>query len=256
MHGFLFKKNLLNYMMIKFEDYKFMQLGGNCAWLAMQDRATRIRGPMDNTILFGVNGIKLLIENKFYNFIKNTPFTKKLRTTGIFEGDYPWFSTFPNNTVRFVHNEPKGEHFFKNLKKRCDTFNTFLKKVKENKYYYFIITLNQEMLEWQTGKIKDNKKLFDIIKYLNKIHLLDKVIFIGCKVVKIDYNCFDYYLKEIDILKLKKQFLDFHYIEITDVNIWDQAHAEEEFKNKVTNLLTNLPQSKIKSYLGSNQWGI
>ena len=247
---------------MKFEDYKFMQLGGNCAWLAMIDRQKRIRGPMDNTILFGVNGIKLLIEDKFYDFIRTKKFEKKKRPPGHFNGDYDYFSTFPDNTVRYVHNEPKGEHFLKNLKQRCNNFNDFLKKVKTNPHYYLVITLNQEMLEWQTGKIKNNNKLFDIIKYLNKINLLNKVIFIGCKVVSIDFNCFDYYLKENDILKIKKQFPDFYYIEITDVNVWDQTHAEEEFKEKILKIITKIEadlkekENKDTTYLGYKLWGL
>ena len=202
---------------MKFEDYKFMQLGGNCAYLAYQSNDRRIRGPMDNNILLGVNCIKLLVSNKLYDFVKTTKFETKPRPLGYRAGDCEVFSTFPNDTLRFVHNIPSGERFFTNFKQRCVNFNNFLKKVKTDNKYYFIITLNQAFIELGTGKFKNNK-LDEIIKFLKKYGILNKVIFIGTRATKNKYKkLFNYYIKDIN--KYMQKVGKFTYIEMLNVDV-------------------------------------
>lgn len=250
---------------MKFEDYKFMQLGGNCAYLGFQSDKKRIRGPMDNTIIFGVNCIKLLFNNKLYDFVKNTKFISKPRPKS-FKLDCPVFSTFPNDTVRFVHNIPEGEKFFTNFKQRCENFNNFFKKVKTDDKYYFIITINQIFAELDTGKLKNNK-LDEIIKFLRKTKLLDKTIFVGTRATKKEYKkLFNYYIKDIN--KYKQKVGNINYIEMLDVDIWPQSSKDTQlqFKKKISVLLTQLEQkNRLKktnnkthssTYLGYNYFGI
>ena len=56
---------------MKFEDLKFMSIGSNCVFIACFEKTKRLRGPLDNTSLKSINGLKLLIENNLYDFIKN-----------------------------------------------------------------------------------------------------------------------------------------------------------------------------------------
>ena len=57
---------------MKFEDLQFMSIGSNCVYLACFDKKIRLKGPLDNTALKGVNGLKLAINNKLYDFVKET----------------------------------------------------------------------------------------------------------------------------------------------------------------------------------------
>lgn len=216
---------------------------------------------MDNNILSGVNCIKLLLENKFYTFIKDTPYETKLRQQGFFKGDCKYLSVFPNNTLRYVHNIPSGDHFFENLAKRCENFNNFYKKVKCDPRYYFIITLNQDMIEYKTGNLKKNNTLINIINYLKEINLFNKVIFVGSRVKTIKYDAFDYYLNDNSYALIKKLFPDINYIEVADVDVWNQAKAEYNFKIQINRLMAkkNITESNHKkqvSYLGYDYLGI
>ena len=57
---------------MKFEDCKFMALGGNCASMYLLGGNIRIRGPVDNVVIEKYNAIKLLFENKYLDAIKTT----------------------------------------------------------------------------------------------------------------------------------------------------------------------------------------
>lgn len=219
---------------MNFEDLKFMSIGSNCVFLACFDRKARLKGPVDNVSLKGVNALKLLFENKFYSFIYNTTPVKRHKNSNEFKkGDCEYETTYPNNTVSFIHNIPEGEHFFNNLKTRCDALMAFLPEVKTNPNAWLIFTLNGNFVKYGMGTlVLDNLK--NCLLYLKDINILHKVIIIGSKVKDSDYKVFNHYLNNDSLNKLSVDIKEpINYLELTDVNAWEPAETQKQFKLKI-----------------------
>lgn len=216
-----------------FENYKFMSIGSNCVFLACFDKATRLKGPVDNTSLKSVNGLKLVIENKLYDFVKNTPSTKRHKNENEYrKGDCEWETIYPNRTLSFVHNTPDNEHFFVNFKARCDALSDFISKAKTDNNYWLIFTLNGNFVKYNTGELILNN-LEEVLSYLKDIGLLSKTIIIGSRVIDSYYKVFDHHLNKESFNYIKTKFKTLNYIELNDVNAWEPEDTIKQFKEKI-----------------------
>lgn len=208
--------------------YEFMQLGGNCACIGYLGK-NRLKGPVDNVILKTTNLIKLLIENKYYDYLYNNTPTLSKRTPG-WDGDSPFFYQYPD--VWIAHHNPQQEKYKKELKERIQRFNDFLKQVRETNTHFFTINLNEFMIDKGNHTLKKNT-LKEILEYLQKISLLDKVIFISTK-LKTKNNPWDYYsdnaYRLLDLFKAK-------HITIIDNDIWETKESEQQFELKAEDII-------------------
>jgi len=203
---------------MNFEDYKFMSIGSNCVFLACLDKSVRLRGPVDNTSLKSVNGLKLVVEDKLYDFIKNTTPTKRHKNENEYKkGDCEWETAYPDKTLSFVHNIPEGEHFFNNFKLRCQALADFIPKAKTDNKYWLIFTLNGNFVKYNTGELIMNN-LEEVLAYLKETGLLSKTIIIGSRVINSDYKVFDHHLNRESFNHIKNTFKTLNYIELNDVN--------------------------------------
>ena len=222
---------------MKFEDLKFMSIGSNCVYLACFDKKTRLKGPVDNVSLKSVNGLKLLIENKLYEFVKNNEAQRRHKNDNEFRpGDCEWETLYPNKTICFVHNIPDGDKFFAEFKTRCDNLTNFLIDVKQNNNKWLIFTLNGNFVKYHTGELIENN-LSEVLQYLAEMGLLSKTLIIGSRVLKSDYKVFDHHLNRASFNKIKEQFSHLNYIELNDVNAWEPEDTIKQFKEKMPNFV-------------------
>ena len=154
--------------------YKFMQIWGSCVDLYVLGE-NALKGPVDNLLTKNKKVIKLLVEDKYLEYIKTATFEETERPVG-FEGDSP--IAYDTPIVRIVHNNPLLERYIKRTEERCNRLKEFLAEVKTNKNYFLIYSLNSFDINRKTHKLK-GKVLVENIEYLKSIGLLDKVIFIG-----------------------------------------------------------------------------
>ena len=219
--------------MINFKDLQFMSIGSNCVYLACFDRKTRLKGPMDNAVIKSVNGLKLVINNELYDFVKNTASQRRHKNSNEFRpGDCEWETIYPNRTICFVHNIPEGDKFFAEFKIRCDRLAEFLTDVKENDNKWLIFTLNGNFVKYHTGELIENS-LEEVFTYLSEIGLLSKTIIIGSRVLKSEYKVFDHHLNRESFNKLKEKFSQINYIELNDVNAWEPDNTIKQFNEKM-----------------------
>ena len=219
--------------MIKFEDLKFMSIGSNCVFLACFDKKVRLKGPLDNTSLKSVNGLKLAINNDLYTFVKSNIPQKRHKNANEFRtGDCEWETTYPNKTLCFVHNIPEGNKFFTEFKIRCDRLTEYLTDIKENKNKWLIFTLNGNFVKYNTGELIENN-LSDVLNYLSEVSLLSKTIIIGSRVLQSDYKVFDHHLNRKSFNEIKEKFPHLNYIELNDVNAWEPENTIKQFKEKI-----------------------
>lgn len=219
---------------MKFEDYKFMQLFGNCACIAYLGE-NRIRGPVDNVIATDVSLIKLLL---FGNYIEalNTTNYEKTRHGVYFDGDSPWQYTFP--FVKILHNNPMTEKYKQEVLKRIDTLKKFYKKVLINDKYFFTITLNEALVDKNIHTI--NKKLIStLLKYLKELKILHKCIFIGTRA----NNKWNFWAG--DFSKFIKEY-NLKYFEINNLDLKNKIVAYNQFKTKFLELFKNTNKHKEK----------
>ena len=146
---------------------QFMQVYGNCA-ITFFLHDTRIRGPVDNIVLKSKEGIRLLVENKYFDYIKKTIENNAFKITPripSFDGDLD--TAYDTNIVRIVHNNPLEPKYLKNLKIRCDNLKEFLKNIN-NKNNYLIYTINLCDVGIKTHKLIGNH-FEENVKYLKNL---------------------------------------------------------------------------------------
>lgn len=224
---------------MNFEDLKFMSIGSSCVYLACISKDVRLRGPVDNIKLKNIKALKILLENRFFDYIKNTSYKTTRKKLGDFQkGDCEIISDFPDDTFTYIHNLPSGDHFFNNLKIRCDNLKEFLNKVTKDDNSWLLFSLSGSYVEYGTGKLINNQ-LYQILSYLKDKNLLNKTILIGSHWKTINYKIFNHYLNKESINQLRKTF-NFNYIELDDVDYRFPKETQKQFKNKVINLLNNL----------------
>lgn len=156
---------------------QFMQIYGNCA-ITFFLHDTRIRGPVDNIVLKNKEGIKLLVEDKYFEYIKDTIKNNAFKITPripSFKGDLD--TAYDTNIVRIVHNNPFEAKYLENLKIRCKNLKEFLNNIN-NKDNYLIYTINLRDVGIKTHKLIGNH-FEENVKYLKKLGLLDKTIFVA-----------------------------------------------------------------------------
>lgn len=198
---------------MKVNEFKFMQLCGNCACLGYLGK-DRIKGPVDNVVGNGTELIKALINSTYLNEILAGPLKIKKREPS-FEGDCENEYHFKSGII--CHNDPTKEKYQKHLSDRLQDFQNHLNLVKTDSNYYFTINLNEWYIDKKTQTLIENR-LEDSIIFLKEVGILDKVIFIGTKYGKKKRLWFHYYSDEVNPL-IKKYNLK--YIDLFDVDVRD-----------------------------------
>lgn len=225
--------------MSKFENLKFMSIGGCCLSVYVLGK-DRIRGPIDNALIFNKKTIELIINNQYYSYIKHHKPTKTKKANIV-----PWEPEFNyeyQDIVRIVHNDVELPKFMPELKRRVNNFNDFWLDFKTNPKKFLIFTIPYSMLKSDKSGLLNNY-LEDIIVYFKEIGILDKVIFIGGKQSprvekQVWYNN---YLTEQDLMYLKTKY-NIKYIELNNLIITRLGAAEKEkvfkqFKDKVMEVI-------------------
>ncbi len=224
---------------MKWSDLKLMAIGGCCLSVFILKK-DRIPGPVDNTLLFNVESIKLLLTNKYYSYIKHHTPIKTLKANRVpWEPDYNY--EFPK-IVRIVHNNIEEPKFMPELKKRVNNLNKFWETFSTDRTKFFIFSIPYSMINQDSGQL-ENRFLEEIIQYFKDLNILDRVIFVGCKKSnKVENNVwYDNYLLPNDLNYLKDKY-NIKYLELTDVIITRKGLTEKEklyiqFKQKLAKLL-------------------
>lgn len=210
---------------MKFEDLKFMSIGGNCAPIGFLGK-DRIRGPVDN--LAGVKGkvcFECLFDDTFLDDFKKQPIIQD-RVPG-FPNDSDKAYIYEHYTV--CHNNPLEEKYQIEIKKRFDRFKDFYTSIQHSDYY-FTYSLNTEISK-RENKIQNLPLLEKEIQLLKDLNVLHKTIFVGTKNVKIKNN-WNFYAKEFTTV-----FPDVLYVELEDLNVFNPDKALKQFKQKIEKLL-------------------
>jgi len=222
---------------MKWSDLKLMAIGGNCASMYLLGGDKRIHGPFDNIVVEKVNALKLLFENKYLEYIKNSQCTK-IDTPHPKEGE-PKFSSIFDCGVTIIHNDPKTDRYLETLQVRINNFNAFYKNLSTN--YFFIFVLNQRTTYYGTKQLRGTL-LVDILEYLKSIKLLDKTIFIGteeAKDVTDPWTYYNYSLNDNDLKYLRSKY-QLNYIQLNDLNLQSEEgkiEAHNQFKKKLVSYL-------------------
>lgn len=211
-------------MCLKFSDLKFMSIGSNCADIGFLGR-NRPRGPVDN--MRGRNThpcFQCLLEGTFLKEFTKIPKQEPKEKT--FEGDTE--ISYIYDSYEVVHNNPLDRKFKETLEKRYQYFKDFYKNIHKPNYY-FTFSLNHEILK-ENHSVKKSL-VEEEIALLKKHNILNKTIFIGTKLIK-RTGSFDFYSNDF-----KKMFPQVLYIELEDINLFDTTSTQEQFKNKIIDLL-------------------
>lgn len=223
--------------MIKFEDYKFMSIGGNCANIYLLGGQNRIKGPIDNVLIEKVGAIQLLFENKYYNYVKNKPVKLTPKAP---QGNDPLFSSAYFAGMTMPHNNPKTEKYLDGLKIRLETFNQFYTELKQPKNHNFFIFVLNNRTNYYNQKMLRGTLLVDILNYLKSLNLLDKVIFIGTTEdtsLKLNWSYYNYSLNKADLKKLQATY-NLNYFEVNNLNLETldgKLAAAKQFKDAFMN---------------------
>lgn len=165
--------------MIKFEELKFMSIGGGCLALYLLGK-DRLPGPIDNVLIKTDKAVKLLLDSQYLEYIKSNKKKKILKNHDYKDWqEIPYLYNYEDNLV-IIHNDPTTEKYLKNLNIRLKNFYNFYKKVKTNPEYYFIFTIPYSMIGHNTHE-QINNRLEKLILLFKKYNLLDKVVFITGK---------------------------------------------------------------------------
>lgn len=196
----------------------FFYIGGNCADIGFLGD-NRIKGPVDNMI--GINGLlstKSLFEQTIISEFHQKPSVIK-----------PWKKTVdtdPGKThiyknYQVVHNIPTEQKFLDNLEKRFNAFLTFYEQLKSESNLFFIYHIN----EYDMNKKKHivYKNFYKGIEYLQKIGILDKLIIVQTKNIKLN-NTWNYNHPEITKFCNKKHIKNI---------IFEDNSLFDEDRNKV-----------------------
>lgn len=209
---------------MKFEDLKFMSLGGNCAALALLGKE-RIRGPVDN--LAGVKN-KLCFES-----LLNDTFLKDFEKTPIISDRVPNFEKDSDKQYTYehyavCHNNPTTEKFKLEIEKRYNNFKDFYAQISETDHY-FIYCLNTEISK-ASHTVQNPKLLKAEIDFLKKKNILQKVIFVETKT---DNKKSNWNFWAEDLAKFKIPL----HVRIYDLDIWNPEKTQTQFKEKICELL-------------------
>lgn len=215
----------------------FIALGGCCLSVYVLG-PERIKGPVDNVLLFNKNSLELLLNNKYYSYIKHhDPIRSKKANIVPWEPEFNY--EYPD-MVRVVHNNVDDPKFKPELKKRVNVFNRFYQKFKTDKSKYFIFCIPYSMVN--KGELIDNR-LEECIQLLQEYKVLDRTIFIGArKSNKVEKDVwYDNYLTYENVTYLKTKY-NIKYIELKDVIITRKGQKQKnklklQFIQKVNKLL-------------------
>ena len=223
--------------MINFEDCKFMSLGGNCTNIYLLGWKNRLKGPIDNVLIEKVGAIQLLLENNYYNYVKNKPVKLTPKAP---QGNDPLFSSSYFAGMTMLHNDPKTEKYLNELKTRIEVFNQFYTELKQPKNNNFFIFVLNNRTNYYGQKTLRGTLLIDILEYLKKLKILNKVIFIGTSedpALKLTWSYYNYSLNMKDLDKLQTTY-NLNYFEVNNLNLETQEGklaAAKQFKNSFIN---------------------
>ena len=222
---------------MKYDVNNFIAIGGCCLSVYVLG-PQRIKGPVDNVLIFNKNALDLLLNNKYYSYIKHhTPL--KTRKANIVPWE-PEFNYEYTDFVRIVHNNVEDSKFKPELKKRVNIFNKFYNEFKSDKNKHFIFTIPYSMVD--NGKLID-KKLEECIILLKEYNILNRTIFIGSKKSdKVNWKVWYNNYLDLESLNYLSAKYNIKYLELNDVIITRKGYQQkiklqEQFINKISNFL-------------------
>ena len=218
-------------------NYEFMSIGTNCGPIEYLG-PKRNKGPVDNVVIRDAWAIKYLVDNNYYNYICNEKNFNIVKPSYHTFGPNEWFIY---QYVKIIHNDPRLQSYKDELKKRCEAFNQFLTKVRENDNYYFTLTLNEDSVDTTTHCLKD-RSLYWILEYLKKENLLNKTIFVQLHSDGIPHgqycNCY------INDIKWWREQYDLKVIDLYTIgNHINSSELQEQFRRQVIKLLSKINQN-------------
>lgn len=220
---------------MKYNKDKFMSIGGYCLNLWVLGK-NRIRGPIDNVLMISAETIKLLLENKYYSYLKHHTPCKMPRK------DLPERYCFQyDNLVQIYHNNVYSEKFKPELKKRVNNLNKFYKNLLTNKDYYFVFCIPHTWVDINNGELKNNE-LEKCILYFKQYNILDKIIFIGNRqAISIKPNMWYNTYLNTDVLDYFIENYQIKYLELSDTIIEKNNNKKiEEIHKQFIKKLKNL----------------
>jgi len=212
------------------ENYKFMQLSGNCACIGYLGK-NRLKGPVDNVVTNGSGCIELLLSGQYYKSIiqwADKAIVTKRNPNFIGDSEVAYKFKY----VQIVHNNPTLPAYQEELQKRYDTFLSFFEDVKTDRVSYFTINLNENDVDRLTHKLNRGQVL-NIIDCLKKYNILDKVIFISTQ-HSLATSWWNFYSSEFNSLAKE---LGLKHVIITDLDYTENTH--DQFYKKVKELIRN-----------------
>ena len=161
------------------ENLKFMSIGSNCYGMAYMGEQ-RVRGPIDNVLaLKGLSSSISLFEGTLENEILNT-------TPKVYDKTNPsqFDVTFKYENFWIVHNDVRTKEFKEEFHKRIQNFEEFRKNINLPDHW-FVYNLGQFDVKFTDGIGKGENTehptefFLNGLKYITKLGILDKIIFVG-----------------------------------------------------------------------------
>lgn len=205
-------------MSLKFSDLKFMSIGGNCADTYFLGK-DRIRGPVDNLYFEkGLENVFDVLDGKILREIISRKFEIK-------KSGNDTLRIYPCR-IRVVHNDPFQKEYIEEFRKRFYRLINFINTRDPKNILVYTINRNDVIEDNQPFHLK--KSFYDSVDRLNKMNLLNRIIFVGTKNPRKWKEWARYYSEDFKKLKVK-------YIEIDD--IFDSDKNYNQFKNEVMKLI-------------------
>lgn len=211
----------------------FISIGGCCLGLYILGK-DRIRGPIDNILIFSYKVVRFLIEDTYIKYLTNTSYVKVKKTQP--KKNEPPVNFLFKTKLKIIHNNFEDKQYLQEISKRMNNFKVFLNKLKKEKNKYMVFSIPYTFTK--KGKEIDSR-LERLIKYLKDVKLLDKTIFVGCHkskyITKVVW--WDNYLDNQTFKKLYTKY-KIKYIELNDLDLSNQAGKENAFvvfKSKIEN---------------------
>lgn len=168
---------------MKYLPENFISIGGCCLGLYILGK-NRIRGPIDNVLLFSYKIIKFMLKNRYIDYLQNTPYIKQKKKK--IRPNEPRVNFLFKWKIKIIHNDLRDPGYLKEIEKRMQNFTTFVKAMQKDKNKFFVFSIPYTFVK--EGEEVDHR-LERLIIYLNQIGLLKQTIFVGChKPSFITYN--------------------------------------------------------------------
>lgn len=215
----------------QYKESNYMAIGGYCLSLYVLG-SNRIKGPLDNILLYSYKVVKYLFDKSLIKYLKTHKYVKVKKKHP--KKNEPPENFFFKTKLEIIHNDFENPTFINTLEQRCNTFCDFYKKLMVDSSKNFIFAIPYTFVN-NDGEI-DNR-LSKLINYLSDIDILDRVIFVGSK--KAGYcseNVWWNVSLPDNLFRELYQKYKIKYIELTDIDLSSAEGKNNcflQFKDKI-----------------------